>query len=118
MLSGLAVLGGLCLTSQRTSPAAETSVISGQRWLPVPEIALALLGAVAYGLGNVARGSWVRDWEAPIVGSFIGAVTGYLFYGLVNTNLRKLNGALRGADPQGAGCGCSAASSPSARRPA
>ncbi len=101
VLSGLAVIAGLYLASQQTGPATSPASPSRKGSLPVSEIGLALLGAVAYGIGNVARGAGVRDWEAPIVGSLIGAATGFLVYGLVNTDLRKLAGAVRGADGAG-----------------
>ncbi|MDP9392536.1 MAG: DMT family transporter [Actinomycetota bacterium] len=99
--SGIAVLAGLYLTSRRAQGTDTDPLLRGPRSVPLVEIGLALLGAVAYGLGNVARGAGVRDWEAPVVGSLIGAATGLLVYGLFNTDLRKLGGALRGADPQG-----------------
>lgn len=101
ILCGLAIIVGLNLTSRRR--VGEGPAGSGPRTksLPLAHLGIGLLGALAYGLGNVARGAGVRDWEAPIVGSFIGALVGLLAYGLVNTDLRKLAGALRGADPTG-----------------
>lgn len=98
---GLAVLAGLYLTSRRSAPAGSEPLPRGAGSIPLLEIGLALLGALAYGLGNVARGAGVRDWEAPIVGGLVGATAGLLLYGLVNTDLRKLAAAVRGADPTG-----------------
>ena len=101
LLSGLAVLAGLYLTSQQTGGRPSPTSPAGRRSVPIPELGFALLGALSYGVGNVARGAGVRDWEAPIVGSLIGAAAGFLAYGLMNTDLRKLVGAVRGADPVG-----------------
>jgi drug/metabolite transporter (DMT)-like permease len=101
VLCGLAVLAGVYLTSRRTGAGRAIGAGIGHRALSPTQLGPGLLGAVAYGLGNVARGAGVRDWEAPIVGSLIGAVAGLLAYALVNTDLRKLAGSLRGADPVG-----------------
>lgn len=101
VLCGLSVLAGLYLTSRRTAHPRSMPLNTGSRSIPLAEIGLALLGAVAYGLGNVARGAGVRDWEAPIVGSLVGATAGLLAYGLLNTDLGKLTGAVRGADATG-----------------
>lgn len=98
---GLAVLAGLYLASRRRTSAGSDPLPRGSGSIPLSEIGLALLGAVAYGLGNVARGAGVRDWEAPIVGGLVGATAGFLLYGLVNTDLRRLAGAVRLADPTG-----------------
>ena len=101
ILFGLAVLLGLHLTSRRRTSAEPGGAEPPGRSVPLAHIAIGLFGALAYGLGNVARGAGVRDWEAPIVGSFIGAAVGLLAYALVNTDLRKLRSALRGADRTG-----------------
>jgi drug/metabolite transporter (DMT)-like permease len=102
ILCGLTVLAGLYLTSRPTvSAGAMVADRMGSRSIPVTEIGLGLLGAAAYGLGNVARGAGVRDWEAPIVGALTGAAAGLLLYAVANTDLRKLSSALRGADPVG-----------------
>jgi drug/metabolite transporter (DMT)-like permease len=98
---GLAVLAGLYLTSRQRTPAGTPPLPPGPVSIPLVEFGLALLGAVAYGLGNVARGAGVRDWEAPIVGGLVGATAGFLLYGLVNTDLRKLADGVRRADPRG-----------------
>lgn len=101
ILCGLSVLVGLNLTSRRRAGADPVDAGQRGRSVPLTHIGIGLLGALAYGLGNVARGAGVRDWEAPIVGSFIGALVGLLAYALVNTDLRKLASALRGADRTG-----------------
>ena len=101
ILCGLAILVGLNLTSRRRAGAGPVDTEQRGRSVPLAHIGIGLLGAMSYGLGNVARGAGVRDWEAPIVGSFIGALVGLLAYALVNTDLRKLTSAVRGADRTG-----------------
>lgn len=101
VLCGLAVLAGVYLTSRPAGARRGIRVRFGHRPLSLAQLGPGLLGAAAYGLGNVARGAAVRDWQAPIVGSLIGAVAGLLAYALVNTDVRKLAGAVRGVDPVG-----------------
>jgi drug/metabolite transporter (DMT)-like permease len=60
-----------------------------------------LLGALQYGVGNVARGAAVRDWEAPVAGTLIGASAALLVYAVRSADLRKLRSALRGSDRRG-----------------
>ncbi|MFP5335871.1 MAG: EamA family transporter [Actinomycetes bacterium] len=99
ILCGLAVLVGLNLTARRRLAAGQDD--DSRRSVSLVHLGIGLLGALAYGLGNVARGAGVRDWEAPIVGSFVGAVVGFLAYAVVHTDLRKLAGAVRAADRTG-----------------
>ena len=98
ILCGLAVLAGLKLASRRRAGAEPLRAERAGRSFPLADLGVGLLGALAYGLGNVARGAGVRDWEAPIVGSFIGALVGLLAYAAVSTDLRKVASAVRGAD--------------------
>jgi drug/metabolite transporter (DMT)-like permease len=99
LLCGAVVLAGLYLTSRPTRRSGDPA--PGGRSLPVPEVALALVGAAAYGVGNVLRGAGVREWAEPVVGSLVGAAAGLVVYALVGTDLRKVGAALRGADPAG-----------------
>ncbi|MHA6631645.1 DMT family transporter [Pseudonocardia sichuanensis] len=95
-----AVLVGLYLTTRSTG-GERHGPTGARRSVPIPEIALAVMGAASYGLGNVIRGAGVRDWEAPVVGSLVGAAAGLVLYSCWGTDLRKLGAALRGADPVG-----------------
>jgi drug/metabolite transporter (DMT)-like permease len=98
-LAGLAVsVLGLYLTSQ--VPGDRTAARSS-RSLPLAVVGPALLAAVSYGLGNVARGAAVDDWGEPLVGGLLGAVTGILAYLLVGVPVRRLAGDLRAADRRG-----------------
>lgn len=100
ILAGGAVLLGLYLTSRPAGRPAEAAVPGG-RSLPPLEVWLALLGALSYGLGNVARGTGVRDWAAPVVGSLVGAAVGLLLHAVVSSRRGDVVAPLRGADPVG-----------------
>ncbi|MGY1838153.1 MULTISPECIES: EamA family transporter [unclassified Modestobacter] len=101
VLWGLTILGGLYLTSRRSGSGGGDRRHAEVRSIPLPEVGLALLGALHYGVGNVARGAAVRDWEAPVFGTLIGATAALMVYALRSADLRKLRTALRGADPRG-----------------
>ncbi|SDP13255.1 EamA-like transporter family protein [Klenkia soli] len=95
VLAGALVLVGLVLVTRVPSSCADPV-----SWL-LPGTGLALLGAAAYGLGNVARGAAVGIWAEPVAGSLIGAVAGLLALLLVTGDRRGLLAALRSADPAG-----------------
>lgn len=100
-ICGAAVLAGLYLTSRPTTRAGVVTTMPGRRSPSVVEIGLALMGAVAYGLGNVARGAGVRDWAAPVVGSLVGATVALLLHTALSGDLRKLPAAVSQADAVG-----------------
>lgn len=60
-----------------------------------------LAGAIAYGAGNVVRGAGVREWNEPIIGSFIGALAGMLCYAIIHVDLRALAADLRASNRSG-----------------
>jgi drug/metabolite transporter (DMT)-like permease len=99
-LAGLAVaVLGLFLTSQ--VPPHETATRAASRTMPLAILGPALVAAVCYGLGNVARGAAVDDWREPLVGGLLGAVTGILAYLLVGVPVRRVVADLRSADRRG-----------------
>ncbi|MDQ1627029.1 MAG: hypothetical protein QOI54_773 [Actinomycetota bacterium] len=69
--------------------------------LPKREVALALIGAFSYAVGNVVRSSGVREWNEPILAGFVGAVAGTLAYLLLHTEVRSVVGAVRRAQRAG-----------------
>jgi drug/metabolite transporter (DMT)-like permease len=99
VLCGAVVLAGLYLTSRPTRRPGDLAPPG--RSLSVRDVGLALVGAAAYGVGNVVRGAGVREWAEPVVGSLVGAAAGLVVYALVATDLRKVGAAVRGADPGG-----------------
>jgi drug/metabolite transporter (DMT)-like permease len=99
-LAGLAIaVLGLFLTSQ--VPPHETATGAASRAMPLAILGPALVAAVCYGLGNVARGAAVDDWREPLVGGLLGAVTGILAYLLVGVPVRRVVADLRSADRRG-----------------
>jgi drug/metabolite transporter (DMT)-like permease len=98
-LAGLAVVVvGLYLTSHLPrDDAAERA----SRMMPLAIVGPALVAAVSYGLGNVARGAAVDDWREPVVGGLLGAVSGMVAYLLVGVRVRRLVPDLRAADRRG-----------------
>lgn len=116
----LVVVAGLWLTT-RGSPAPEpvpvaaggtveparSAAVSGRMpshgSLTPPQIGLALLGAVAYGVGNVVRSAGVRAWEAPVFGSLVGAAAGLVLFVALHTDLRSLAAEVGRGDRLGIG---------------
>lgn len=97
--SGLLVLTGLLLTT-RPSGRARDDFSRIPRSVPIAELLLALVGAMAYGAGNVVRGAGVRDWAAPVVGSLAGATAGLIVHACVTGRFGTIR-ALRAADRTG-----------------
>jgi drug/metabolite transporter (DMT)-like permease len=99
-LAALAVVVfGLFLTSQ--VPAHEAGTRASSRTMPLAILGPALVAAVCYGLGNVARGAAVDDWQEPFVGGLLGAVTGILAYLVFGVRVRRVVADLRLADRRG-----------------
>lgn len=108
-----AVLIGLFLTTRVPSRDLEPNAIVPGEAIPTPperrrasglpmrDVALALFGALAYGLGNVARGAGVREWEAPIFGSLVGAAAGMTVFLLLHTDIRWVVADIRRSDRVG-----------------
>ncbi len=95
LFAGALVLVGLVLVTRAPSVRARPA-----SWL-LPGTGLALLGAAAYGLGNVARGAAVGIWAEPVAGSLVGAAAGLLAFLLVTGDRRGLVAAVRRADAAG-----------------
>ncbi|KRE40799.1 DMT family transporter [Knoellia sp. Soil729] len=96
LLAGAAVLVGLLLVTRepRDRRSSRGPVVA-------PGTGLALLGAAAYGLGNVARGAGMQQWPEPVVGSLVGAAVGLVGYCLIAGDRGTVLAAVRNADPQG-----------------
>lgn len=57
--------------------------------------------SMAYSMGHVLRGAAVRDWNEPILGGLLGAITGLLLNLLTSPEKRELRARLRAADRRG-----------------
>jgi drug/metabolite transporter (DMT)-like permease len=110
----LEVVGGLWLTTRVRATAAEPVPVAvgadergatggrrPTRSVPVAQVLLALLGAMSYGIGNVARSAGVREWEAPVFGSLIGAAAGLALFAVLHTDVRSLAAEVRRGDRLG-----------------
>lgn len=62
---------------------------------------LGLASSLAYAIGNVLRGSAVREWNEPILGGLIGAGFGLAMHLLFMPAKRQLWASLRKADRRG-----------------
>lgn len=114
LIASAAILVGLFLTSQR--PAEHTLESESQkegsleaepqlRHLFVTLLSsgglLALLGAFSYAVGNVLRGVAVEDWNEPVLGVLVGALTGLLAYSTLYTGCRNIGDRVLRADRRG-----------------
>lgn len=64
-------------------------------------LAPAVIATASYGLGNVLRGGAVEDWNEPIAGGVLGAVTATLAYLLFHISPRGFLARVRRADRRG-----------------
>lgn len=62
---------------------------------------LGLLGSLAYGFSNVLRGAAVREWNEPIFGGLLGAISGFLLHLLFTSKKLELIRKLKGSDKRG-----------------
>lgn len=102
----VAVLIGLVLVSY--IPGAFTGeqdpVVSETRskW-EITRFLLPLASSLAYAIGNVLRGVGVQAWNEPIVGAFLGALSGFILYALTNSVVWRISREVRQADRLGIG---------------
>lgn len=95
------VLLGLVLASLR--PALRLGRWGRPRMLPMAHLLPAVVAALCYALGNVVRGAAVRQWEEPLVGGLLGALSGTLCYVLLHVRVRDVVAQVRAADRRGLG---------------
>jgi drug/metabolite transporter (DMT)-like permease len=103
-LAGAAVvLIGLFVVSYTPQNRLDFTSDPRQKWRQFmqPGAILALLGSMSYAVGNITRGTAIQDWNEPILGGFLGALTGVSLQFLFNKQTRNLVPALRSADTKG-----------------
>jgi drug/metabolite transporter (DMT)-like permease len=99
----LVIVAGVYLTSRRTdrltpsSPALARQSARERLALLAP----AVVATASYGLGNVLRGGAVEDWNEPITGGVLGAVSATLAYLLFHVSPRGFVARVRRADRRG-----------------
>lgn len=64
-------------------------------------IFLAVSGAAAYAVGNVLRGAAIQEWNEPILGGLIGAVSGAALHFVLNPTVRRFWSQLKTASNTG-----------------
>lgn len=94
-----AVLIGLLLTSHRSGGDPTEGLVD--RHVHWRQYAPAVLAAASYGLGNVVRGAAVREWEEPLYGGLLGALSGTLIYLMLHVSVRDVVRQIRQADRVG-----------------
>ncbi len=87
------------------APAPRSAAVRGVRvggaGIPRRELGLALFSAATYAVGNVLRSAGVHRWDEPVIGGFLGALTGTLAYLTLHTSVRRLWPDVRAADKVG-----------------
>lgn len=71
------------------------------QWIFSSSLILGMFAAMSYGLGNVLRGLAVRNWDEPIAGGLLGALSGLVLHVLLGSGSTKLWSKLKNADQKG-----------------
>jgi drug/metabolite transporter (DMT)-like permease len=103
LAGAVVVLIGLFIVSYIPPNRTASVPVPRQKWrqFMLPGAALALLGSMSYALGNITRGTAIQVWNEPILGGFLGALTGVSLQFLFNKQARNLIPSLRSADSKG-----------------
>lgn len=70
-------------------------------WVKGSTLMLGTGGSLAYAISTVVRGAAIREWNQPLVGALLGAVTGLLLHVVFSQEIRAVPESLRGADRHG-----------------
>jgi drug/metabolite transporter (DMT)-like permease len=104
-LAGMVLaLGGLLLVVPGTpgvAPAAAPQGEGGARPLLQSVWVLGIGSSIAYSLGNIFRGSAIRNWDEALLGALLGASAGLVLHAGFSRDKRQLAGKLRRADRRG-----------------
>jgi drug/metabolite transporter (DMT)-like permease len=85
----------------KTHAVSRLGKLRGLSGLARPGVMLALMGSICYALGNITRGAAIQDWNEPVMGGFLGALTGLVLQLLLNKKTRTFLIDLRAADKRG-----------------
>lgn len=83
---------------RRSEPRAEKRLIAK---LMGSVLFLGLGSSLAYGLGNVLRGTAIRDWNEPILGGLLGATSGLAMHLFFSSKKKEIVEQLSKAHRQG-----------------
>jgi drug/metabolite transporter (DMT)-like permease len=88
-------------SAAKKPPAAVASRLSPLKWIFNSSISLGMFASLAYAVGNVMRGAAVRDWDEPIAGGLLGALSGIALHLLFSSGTAKSLSNLKSADRTG-----------------
>ena len=90
-------------TNQASVPQADTGAQRAALWARWRSsiLVLGLGSSLAYSLGNVLRGAAIRDWNEPLLGGLLGALSGLLLHFCFMPDKRQLLGQIRQAPQLG-----------------
>ncbi|MBB5786874.1 DMT family transporter [Jiangella mangrovi] len=100
----LVIVVGVYLTNRRTDRLSPALSGASRRESARERLALlapAVVATASYGLGNVLRGGAVEDWNEPIAGGVLGAISATLAYLLFHISPRGFLDRVRRADRRG-----------------
>ncbi|THC39306.1 DMT family transporter [Massilia sp. Mn16-1_5] len=70
-------------------------------WVKGSTLMLGTGGSLAYAISTVVRGAAIRDWNQPLAGALLGALTGLLLHVVFSQEIRAVPENLRAADRRG-----------------
>lgn len=85
-------LVGLLLVSQPSSNQKKQANLLSVRSWNLKLLGIGLGSSFAYAAGHVCRGYAIRNWNEPVLGVLIGAVSGLILQILIGGNIRSLWG--------------------------
>lgn len=100
----LVIVLGVFLTNRRadrSSPSLPSPLGRESARERLALLAPAVVATASYGLGNVLRGGAVEDWNEPIVGGVLGALTATVAYLAFHISPRGFVARVRRADRRG-----------------
>jgi drug/metabolite transporter (DMT)-like permease len=96
------VPGALSVASvPKQGGAAVVGLHSPLQWIFSSSLILGIFAAMSYGMGNVLRGLAVRNWDEPIAGGLLGALSGAVLHLLLGSGSTRLWSNLKAADQKG-----------------
>jgi len=70
-------------------------------WVKGSTLMLGTGGSLAYAISTVVRGAAIREWNQPLAGALLGALTGLLLHVVFSLEIRAVPESLRTADRRG-----------------
>jgi drug/metabolite transporter (DMT)-like permease len=93
--------GSTAVVAPDGGPAPAATRPAALQWALQSAFLLGMGSSLAYAIGNVLRGSAVRNWNEPIVGALIGAASGLVLHLVFSADKRAVATRLRSASRSG-----------------